>query len=579
MFLLFLLCSVLSIIHTASATFQQVLPEECSTCLHAFKRLTYDDAFLQGTNDDCLVYVVGNHGNFSFERSVQEQYVGCEVHTFDSVAAQHPSGIHFHVMNHTKERMGHSVAAFVEYLGHTNRTIRMLKVGCSACTWDSYTSSFLFNLLGAGMDIKQISIELPWHSGKLEERALFKFMEAHGYSIPRLERVAPICDAGCVGHVSLMTSDLQQMGHRNEFQKQRASRATLTARLRSTEVGTQPDELDTSVLHSAIESTAPEAFSEELPGSELRPSVAPLQNVTKLPALATSQATLEAAATPKSLLERWYSPDCMQWFVLDKVEPVRGGAWDTVAQRITREDLCKGGRRDSVDPAHSANEIVVVHELRMVYVEVRKSASSTIRSALHKYYRAGYDTCGGTTVSDQCKGVHARCTSECLSGKQLQDYFFFSFVRDPTERFYSSLKEAMVGQGMNTLTKSIAMNLLHSTLDRDCHFDQHLESQAAALSTRLAPKAGNSSFELELDFIGRVEHLQEDMAEALRQGEAKAGVPFDAGRRQQLINHMAGRANTGSALKDVALSVRDEELDDLAREVYAQDVACFGQGQ
>lgn len=527
-----------------------------------------------------MVYVVGNHGNFAFERAVESQNAGCEVHTFDSVPTQHPSGLHFHVMNHEKEQMGQSVAGFIESLGHTNKTIRMLKVGCSACTWDSHTSWLLFNFLGVGMDIRQISIELPLHSGKLEERALFTFMHAHGYSIPRRERLAPICDVGCLGHVSLVSPALQQGVHSNELEQKHLKQAALIAPSRSAAPGSrQPDELDSSALFSAIRSAAPTASSEELPGSAVQPITAPVRSGATLPVVAPPRSAHPTAATPKSLLERWYSPDCMQWFVADKVEPVRGGMWNTVPQRTTREDLCKGGRRDSVDPAHSANEIVIVHELRMVYVEVRKSASSTIRSALHKYYGAGYGTCGGTKVSNQCKGVHARCTSECLSGKQLQDYFFFTFVRDPTERFYSGLKEAMVGRSMSTLSKSTAMSLLRSTLNADCEaVDQHLESQAAALSTRLAPREGadeSESFELELDFIGRVEHLQEDMAEALRQAEAKAGRPFEESRKRRLVDHMAGKANVGSALKDVVLAVRDEELDALAREVYAQDMACF----
>lgn len=549
--------SLLLLLRVADAESRQDLPKRCPTCLHARKQQTHDDdTSLKG---DCLVYVVGNHGDFAFERAVQEQNPACEVHTFAGAPTQHLSGIHLHVLNHEKKQTGQSVAGFVDRLGHTNRTIRMLKVGCADCTWDSYTSWFLFSLLGAGMDVRQISIELPWHSGEFEERALSKFMHTHRYLIPRIERAAPSCDVGCLGHIAIMAAAPQQEDNSRE------SQAALISPFKSAKPGFFLDAVDTSLM---FDGSSHKSHEPPIPAASQKAGVLPVPRTllgAELP-----------AATPRSLAERWYSPECMQWFAKDKTEPARGGTWDTFPQRVTREDLCKGGRRDSVEPAHSANEVVIVHELKMVYVEVRKSASSTIRKALNNIYGAGYGTCGGTLVSEQCKGVHGRCTSECLSGRQLKDYFFFSFVRDPTERFYSSLKEAMVGRHMNTLTKQIAMNLLQSTLDMDCGFDQHLESQAAALSTRVAPKEeGGSSFELELDFIGRMEYLQEDMEEALRQAEAKAGLPFDDVRRQQFVDDMGRKANEGSALKDVALSVRDEELDALAREVYAQDVACF----
>ena len=71
----------------------------------------------------------------------------------------------------------------------------------------------------------------------------------------------------------------------------------------------------------------------------------------------------------------------------------------------TREDAkCPEGRlafqRISQHP--SGQEVVLVPELRIAYVEVRKCGSATIRSALATAFNASFLSCGGRAVPEQC---------------------------------------------------------------------------------------------------------------------------------------------------------------------------------
>lgn len=105
-------------------------------------------------------------------------------------------------------------------------------------------------------------------------------------------------------------------------------------------------------------------------------------------------------------------------------------------------------------------------------------------------------------------------------------------MRNPVERFYSSLKQSIVqggkppgmrrGTRLATLTpKELRMEhvdeLLTRMTDGRCSFDHHLESQALSLSSPAT--AGDDYFSskstnktarnmmIPLDFIGRSEHL------------------------------------------------------------------------
>eukprot|EP00964_Phaeocystis_antarctica_P049036 scaffold28391_cov77-Phaeocystis_antarctica.AAC.4 len=99
---------------------------------------------------------------------------------------------------------------------------------------------------------------------------------------------------------------------------------------------------------------------------------------------------------------------------------------------------------------HTANELYLVHPLKLAWVVNRKAASSTITVLLKTILSLFNST--GTMESfgcDQGKASKCRqfsgrvCSSLCLTNRTVHDYFFFAFVKDPISRFYSGLSTIM----------------------------------------------------------------------------------------------------------------------------------------
>lgn len=102
--------------------------------------------------EDCLVYSVGSNYDFSFENAVKAANPHCEVHTFDpttdperSIALAIKAGATFHSLGigdapEGSPGKGVSLRTLVDLLGHSNRTISILKADCEYC---EYSAPFL----------------------------------------------------------------------------------------------------------------------------------------------------------------------------------------------------------------------------------------------------------------------------------------------------------------------------------------------------------------------------------------------------------------------------------------------------
>lgn len=132
-------------------------------------------AKLLGKN--CLVYSVGSNNDVRFEKSVHTHITGCEIHTFDPTltdtpfvggeyATFHPWGLGtdggkegntMHTRKDEGERM--SFQTIIQKLGHTNRTIDILKIDCQGCEYAAMPP--LFELIASGsVRVDQVLIEL-----------------------------------------------------------------------------------------------------------------------------------------------------------------------------------------------------------------------------------------------------------------------------------------------------------------------------------------------------------------------------------------------------------------------------------
>lgn len=141
--------------------------------------------------------------------------------------------------------------------------------------------------------------------------------------------------------------------------------------------------------------------------------------------------------------------------------------------------------KEDIEVIHH-RDVMIDHLRKIIFVNVTKSASSTIRSILHKRF--------GLTEEKNQKSLKDDV-------KNIEEYFIFSFVRDPLKRLESGM-----GQTQREGIKLGHPELLNSLSD-GCVLDKHLWSTARYLNVR--QKGGNL---IKYDFIGSLEHIDEDIA-------------------------------------------------------------------
>jgi len=108
---------------------------------------------------NCLVYSVGSGGNLHFEKQLAQIAPQCEIHLFDHVdqsetlahepiknAVAHPwgivdeGGVYFTTMKHKRLNRGKfkTLTQTMEELGHTGRTLNLVKMTCETCEFYAY---------------------------------------------------------------------------------------------------------------------------------------------------------------------------------------------------------------------------------------------------------------------------------------------------------------------------------------------------------------------------------------------------------------------------------------------------------
>ena len=103
--------------------------------------------------EGCLIYSIGSMNDWHFEEGVYAEISNeCEVHTFDCTiipSAVKPAFVHFHPWclkgkikllpkyNRTMSTYDLGLAAIRQELGHTDRTVDILKIDCEGCEFYS----------------------------------------------------------------------------------------------------------------------------------------------------------------------------------------------------------------------------------------------------------------------------------------------------------------------------------------------------------------------------------------------------------------------------------------------------------
>lgn len=279
-------------------------------------------------------------------------------------------------------------------------------------------------------------------------------------------------------------------------------------------------------------------------------------------------------------LEHWYARKCQEFFGGrgDDGKPLPEShlhAPRLQRQARTAEDQFSGGRGLLKREGHECNEAVVVHSLKLVYVEVRKAASGSIRKILGKFGASMHSWCSqGERKRRLTPGK--RCGTLSLPEHVIDNYFFFSFVRDPIERFYSSLYQAIRRKRPGAVTPQLVSNILKAYDNRSVLWDHHLESQAMSLSSPIHwEKRTGHRVQVPLDFLGRTEHFHRDFRLLSQRLQAHTNS-------SRLLKFMVSKSSEvrdkgGSDLTKMKLQhLRNGALDSAVARTYEQDIACFG---
>lgn len=164
-----------------------------------------------------------------------------------------------------------------------------------------------------------------------------------------------------------------------------------------------------------------------------------------------------------------------------------------------------------------------------------------------RHLNAYWTKCGDRLNVGECGVLDGRCSSLCLTETEVSSYFFFAFIRDPVERFYSCLKES-VRMGHHLTPEAIGERDADAVLDAvhsgACGVDHHLESQALALSTPIAFSCGGRQLAVPVDFVGRVDHLADDFLDMLARAADFTGRSLDPPELEHIARSL--RTNVGN---------------------------------
>jgi len=144
------------------------------------KKAATAGGYHHGRDKNCLVYSVGSNNQVDFEKAAHKFLNGCEIHTFDPTLSKpfiggeyatfHPWGLGEDGITSSfknKTWVAKSFQTVMRELGHTNRTIDIIKIDCEGCEYQVMPP--LFELISAGKaKVDQILIELHLRGKKGE---------------------------------------------------------------------------------------------------------------------------------------------------------------------------------------------------------------------------------------------------------------------------------------------------------------------------------------------------------------------------------------------------------------------------
>ena len=249
----------------------------------------------------------------------------------------------------------------------------------------------------------------------------------------------------------------------------------------------------------------------------------------------------------------------------------------------TREESCLRG-----------TELIILPKFKIIYVVVKKAASSTIRRFFNTFFQMLPYEHGEFLCREHERNVTTArlCNIHHVDPEVINSYFIFSISREPIARFYSALKESNLqaskqNKSMPYQEREDVVRLLQEQMGKDgnCRYNPHLDSQLKRLFSRFEERREQEVGEgqqhtVPLDFLGSLDCLAEDMLTAIVLAAQRAGAQLD---QIPLPEYHAYLANTHARpaerkskdMTEVIDAIHDEELDDMVRGAHGQDLVCL----
>ncbi len=267
-------------------------------------------------------------------------------------------------------------------------------------------------------------------------------------------------------------------------------------------------------------------------------------------------------------LQAWTSEPCRRFYSKHSIFPPHNSE-----PLLAAEDLHMGGREYGVRQHLPAQEVIVSDRYKFVFTLVRKSGSATIRQKLSSVFGVTWSWC-----DEQCSAVPIcytlnRCSTYALNRTHLNDYYFFSFVRNPVSRWMSAYAQAHVmwdTADANAVTLAHALETLQK-MGNNYASEHHLQSQVHSLSSLTFDGRPTP-----MHFIGRIERLDEDWVRVMDEIERHSGVSLPADARTKLAVMHHRESNRGEYVARINVFQRSCKLRSAILAAYTQDFVCFG---
>lgn len=199
-------------------------------------------------------------------------------------------------------------------------------------------------------------------------------------------------------------------------------------------------------------------------------------------------------------------------------------------------------------------DVLIGHKQKIIFVNVTKSASSSIRQILQLNFQ----------ISDR----RDQESIKLIPINQIDDYFIFTFVRDPLLRMESGIGQAQ-RQGVQHTHPQIL-----DFLSKGCIVDKHVWSIARYLNIKLADGSP-----IKYDFIGSLENIDQDMNLLLPILKMDPHLRKAQLKRSEKPTNVSPirRANIGASHFHSSLNYRDPNIVNKMCRLLMQDYACLGE--